>query len=45
MHELHSMYEHNKDKLVYGILFYVFLSVSANTFLWIMETNTRFACT
>lgn len=39
------MYEHNKDKLLYGIIFYLLLSVAANSYLWVMSSNTAYSCT
>ena len=38
------MYEHNKDQLLYGVVFYLLLSVAANSYLWIMGSNTALAC-
>ena len=38
------MYEHNKDKLLYGIVFYLLLTIAANTFLWGVASNTAYRC-
>lgn len=38
------MYEHNKDKLLYGIVFYLLLTISANAFLWTLSANTAHTC-
>lgn len=39
------MYEHNKDRLVYAVVFYLFLTVAANSFLWTLASNTAYSCT
>jgi hypothetical protein len=38
------MYEHNKDQLLYGAMFYLLLTVAANTFLWFLASNTTLQC-
>lgn len=38
------MYEHNKDRLVYTIVFYLLLAVAVNSFLVALENNTAFSC-
>lgn len=38
------MYEHNKDQLLYGAVFYLLLSIAANSFLWVLASNTALKC-
>jgi hypothetical protein len=38
------MYQHNVDALLYGVFFYLMLTFAANSYLWVLTSNTAHAC-
>jgi hypothetical protein len=38
------LYENNKDQLLFGAVFYLLLAFAANSYLWIMGSNTALSC-